>query len=109
MIHQPMKRIFGSIALALFFHFNVWAVVDRPDGAIDIRHYNFQLELNDSTDVISGIATIQLLFKKDLTTFELDLVNKDSKGSGMIVSEVSLNGKSQTNYLTTSNESRWRC
>jgi aminopeptidase N len=89
-----MKRIFGSIALALFFHFNVWAVVDRPDGAIDIRHYNFQLELNDSTDVISGIATIQLLFKKDLTTFELDLVNKDSKGSGMIVSEVFLNGKS---------------
>ncbi|HEY5917197.1 MAG TPA: M1 family metallopeptidase [Chryseolinea sp.] len=94
MIHQAKKRISGSIAITIILYFNAWGTVLPPNDAIDVKHYNFQLELYDSTDVISGTATIQILFKKDLTTFELDLVNKDSKGAGMTVSDVTLNGKS---------------
>jgi aminopeptidase N len=94
MIHQPIKRISGSIAFGIILCFNVWGAVAQPNDAIDVKHYTFQLELNDSTDVISGIATVRILFKKDLSTFELDLVNKDSKGAGMTVSDVTLNGKS---------------
>ncbi len=63
---------------------------------IDIKKYTFQLEVNDSTDVISGKASILILFKKSITEFELDLANKNAQGFGMEVSEVSVNGKSLT-------------
>ena len=91
---RPIKKISGSIALAIILYFNAWGAAIGPNDGIDVKHYNFQLELNDSTDVISGTATIQILFKKELTTFELDLANKDAKGAGMIVSDVTLNGMS---------------
>lgn len=71
MIRQPIKRISGSIALAIILYFNAQGAALPPNDGIGVKHYNFQLELNDSTDVITGIATIQILLKKDLTTFEL--------------------------------------
>lgn len=58
--------------------------------AIDIRHYVFQLEVNDSTDVIAGKANVTVLFKKSVSEFFLDLIGKSSKGFGMTVSSVLL-------------------
>ncbi len=61
--------------------------------AIDILHYQFRLELNDSTDRIGGETAIDIRFKKVINNFELDLVNVNPKGQGMIVSAVLLDGK----------------
>lgn len=60
--------------------------------AIDIKHYHFYLEVNDSTNVIYGEASLSIFFTKTTSTFTLDLATKDNSGKGMEVSEVSVNG-----------------
>ncbi len=64
--------------------------------AIDVLQYIFQLEVNDSTDVIAGSASLTIHFKKSISQFELDLINKDASGKGMEISEIVLNGKRLT-------------
>jgi aminopeptidase N len=59
----------------------------KKNDNIDIRHYEFTLEVNDSTDVLSGKATIEILFKKSTEEFELDLIN------GMEVTSILKDGK----------------
>ena len=49
---------------------------------IDVQHYRFEMRLSDEHDTIEGLATIEVLFKKDVETFELDLVN-EKNGKGM--------------------------
>lgn len=81
----------------LTFLFAVCAFADaRADKypvnpAVDVRNYSFTITLSDTTDEISAVAAIQILFKKPGTTqVRLDLVNqKDSlKGKGMLVESV---------------------
>ena len=43
---------------------------------IDVQHYRFEMRLTDDHDTIEGIATVKIKFKKDVETFELDLVNE---------------------------------
>ncbi len=61
--------------------------------AIDIRHYLFRLELNDSTNRIGGETVIDIRFKKSVSDFELDLVNNNVAGQGMNVSGVLLDNQ----------------
>jgi aminopeptidase N len=61
--------------------------------AINVLQYIFQLEVNDSTDIVSGNASITIHFKKSITGFELDLISKDASGMGMEVKDVSSKGK----------------
>jgi aminopeptidase N len=65
----------------------------RNDG-IDIRHYTFRLELNDSTNNIRGVADVAIRFKKSITSFDLDLATSNSEGKGMTVSRVLSAGES---------------
>jgi aminopeptidase N len=58
--------------------------------SVDIKHYTFKLELNDSTDIISGEAHIQLLVRKPFTEIEFDLVNTNMQQKGMTVKSVTL-------------------
>ncbi|NOT76092.1 MAG: M1 family metallopeptidase [Cyclobacteriaceae bacterium] len=58
--------------------------------AIDIRHYLFKLEINDSTNQIAGETTVTVLFKKSISDFELDLTNINAQGQGMKVIEILL-------------------
>jgi len=60
----------------------------QRNEAVDVQHYSFRLELNDSTNVIAGEASITILFKKAINSFSLDLVGKGSKNFGMTVSSV---------------------
>ena len=60
--------------------------------AIDIRHYDFHLEVNDSTNIIYGEAALTIFFKKSVPSFSIDLASKDNTGKGMTVAEVSVNG-----------------
>lgn len=46
------------------------------------------MEVNDSTDVISGVAEIAFVCRKNMAAFDLDLINKSSQGMGMVVSNV---------------------
>jgi aminopeptidase N len=63
------------------------------NGDIDIKHYFFQFELNDTTNIIAGNATVRIYFSKQVPEFELDLVNQNDDGKGMKVQEVLQNGK----------------
>lgn len=61
------------------------------NSAIDIQHYKFSIELNDSTNVIDGLAEVTILFRKSLASFELDLTEKTNGQSGMTVRSIQWN------------------
>jgi aminopeptidase N len=85
--------------MGLFFIFLIkLALADNypRNEAIDIRHYTFKLELNDTTNIIAGEASIQVLIKKPIAAFELDLVNQNMQQHGMRVSSVLLNASEVT-------------
>ncbi len=59
--------------------------------SVDIRNYSFHLSLSDTTDEISAVATIRILFKKAGTMqVRLDFVDQKNslKGKGMLVESV---------------------
>jgi aminopeptidase N len=60
--------------------------------SIDIQHYDFLLNLNDSDNVIHGVATVNLEFTKTVDQFALDLTKRAEDGKGMTVRSVSENG-----------------
>ena len=64
---------------------------DRFDK-LDVKSYVFNIEISDENDRIKGQSTITILFKKKLTSFELDLVSNQN-GKGMTVSKVQESGK----------------
>ncbi|MBI1766806.1 MAG: M1 family peptidase [Bacteroidetes bacterium] len=85
-------KTFSVLALQLISLIG-WAIDSYPKNElIDIRHYHFLLEVNDSTNVISGEASLSIFFKKPISIFSIDLASKDNSGKGMEVIEVSLNG-----------------
>jgi aminopeptidase N len=86
-----MKNLF-VLVLVVGVHL-AYADTYPRNGAIDIKHYFFQFELNDTTNVIAGNATVRIYFHKQVTDFELDLVKQNSAGKGMKVHEVLQNGK----------------
>jgi aminopeptidase N len=55
---------------------------DRFD-AIDVQHYRFEIQLNDESNKINALAQVTIRFKKDLSAFELDLINQIADGTGM--------------------------
>lgn len=64
------------------------------NNAIDIQQYIFRIDLNDTTDIIVGEATVRLLVRKPISEFELDLATLNDQKKGMIVSHVLLNNQS---------------
>ena len=82
-----------NLSILILFPFLCFSFPD-PLETIDITHYSFTIELNDSTDVISGYAEVSLLCKKGINDFELDLIGKNNEGKGMQVNTVTLNGSS---------------
>lgn len=69
----------------------VWVLATDPyprNPHIDVKHYQFQLALNDSTDRIQGEATITLFFRSGLKSVAFDLMSVNADGKGMQVTEV---------------------
>ncbi|MEN8230335.1 MAG: M1 family metallopeptidase [Bacteroidota bacterium] len=62
--------------------------------AIDVLNYRFEIDLNDTTDVVRGRATVEILFKSGVEQFYLDLTNKNRSGFGMVIEEVLEDGLS---------------
>lgn len=68
---------------------------------IDVLHYAFDLTLSDTTNEIRGVASINILFKKDnLTQIRLDLINKSAEknGKGMEIESILLDGQ-KVNFI----------
>ena len=83
---NPIMKAF-LIILCLTFSIGAFSQL-KSNSEINVKHYQFELTLSDSTDVIQGVARISVLFKKDVERFTLDLMNKTSDGKGMQVSSV---------------------
>ncbi len=61
-------------------------------NAIDIQHYRFEIDLNDTSDVISCIAEVEIHFKAEVPGFSLDLVSLSAEGRGMKIDQITENG-----------------
>src|SRR5450432_993438 len=88
-----MKKYIGLVFLMGTLVANATDPYPKND-ALDVKHYTFQLEVNDSTNSISGQATISIFFTRKLNEFELDLADKNGGDQGMEVVQVLCNQKS---------------
>jgi aminopeptidase N len=84
------KYCFYLLCLLIFTGLSTYA--QSPGAIIDVRHYSFNMQLNDENNVIKGQAEIQLKFLKDASSFKLDFVKQNETGKGMLVSSVTENG-----------------
>ncbi|WPU94282.1 M1 family metallopeptidase [Mucilaginibacter sabulilitoris] len=86
-----MRKYIALCAALIVFQFSGHAQI--PGAAIDVLHYNFALQLNDTDNNINGQAAITVKFLKSTGEFNLDLVKKNAEGKGMLVAGVTENGK----------------
>jgi aminopeptidase N len=56
--------------------------------SIDVLNYRFEIDLNDSTDVIRGVADIEISFLKDVDRFQLDLAYQMASNTNMLVEKI---------------------
>lgn len=95
---NPINLILGILLFVC--HFSLQADDYPINKKIDIKHYAFELTLSDSSDEISGIATITVVFKEaGVQNFRLDLINKstEKQNKGMFVDAISI-GDSPISY-----------
>ncbi|HSN08132.1 MAG TPA: hypothetical protein VLS85_03790, partial [Hanamia sp.] len=67
-----------------------------PTNGLDVKHYTFNITLNDSNNIIKGEAQITTGFLKPENEITFDLANKNTEGKGMTVLGVSKNGVKET-------------
>jgi aminopeptidase N len=73
-------------------------VFAQLNPSIDVQHYRFAVELNDSDNMIKGEAAITIKFIQPVNDVRLDLVSRQSNGKGMIVTSVTKN-ESALNFM----------
>jgi len=61
--------------------------------SIDVLSYRFEVDLNDSCDMIRGIADIEIAFQKDVELVQLDLSYNHKDGIGMKVKQITENAQ----------------
>jgi len=64
-----------------------------PDPLVDIKHYEFNIVISDTTDIIYCTTKINVNFKGSVTSFILDLDTANSLGKGMTISSLLCNGR----------------
>ncbi|MFL2997014.1 MAG: M1 family metallopeptidase [Cytophagales bacterium] len=86
---KPLLLIF-----LFFFTLNLFSKDPYPKNPnIDILNYSFELNLNDSSDIIYGTANIKLSIRPNEDNVRLDLISKNKEGRGMSVESILFNGK----------------
>ncbi len=60
--------------------------------SIDVLSYRFEIDLNDSSDMIQGSTDIEIAFRKDVDRFQLDLSYNNAENSGMKVKQITEDG-----------------
>jgi aminopeptidase N len=88
-----MKKV-----LLYFFTFFIPVIVTaqsgiRPDPMVDVKHYEFNISLNDTTDIINCSAVIEVSFNGPVLSFKVDLDSVNPQGKGMKISSLLCNGK----------------
>ena len=88
-----MKKIF--LYLLMTFHLSIVSSQPgmTPDRRGDVEHYEFNLSLSDTSDVIYCETRITVRFREPMQEFRIDLDNVRSDGKGMLVSSLLCNGK----------------
>ncbi|HWB26661.1 MAG TPA: M1 family aminopeptidase [Chitinophagaceae bacterium] len=80
------KKILG---IAFCISFNTIAFAQQqPDTTIDVQHYSFKIDVNDSNNIIQGDATVTVKFLQDEENLVLDLAGRKNGDSGMLVTAV---------------------
>src|SRR6476661_627563 len=69
--------------------------------ALDVQHYRFAIQLNDSNNIIKAEAQITIKFLEDVNEVKLDLVQRKANGKGMTVINVKQD-ESDINFLQDS-------
>jgi len=83
-----MKSFLSFITIC-FFSTGLSARDDyKINPLIDIIHYEFNISVNDTCNIIVGSAKITLKFNGPVLSFDLDLKNIDSNGKGMTIKSV---------------------
>lgn len=65
-----------------------------PQNGLDVQHYRFAVEINDSNNIVHCDAQVTTKFTKDMKQVVLDLVKKNTTGKGMSVLSVTKNNSS---------------
>lgn len=92
-----MKKLLALPLITLF----VVTTQSQSLNNIDVLRYSFQIGLSDSSDMITGTATIDVKFMTAASQIAFDLV-QEKNGKGMMVSTVTQNNK--TLKFTQQNE-----
>jgi len=79
------------LACLVFLVFINAAQAQIPRNGLDVQHYLFAVEINDSNNIIHCDASITTRFTKAVNQVILDLVKKAAGGKGMTVISVSKN------------------
>jgi len=89
-----MRKILLQIIILVFL---IWPLKSQNHhdrfNIIDVLSYRFELELNDSTDLIHGAAEIDISFRKDVDQFQLDLTGRSTDSTGMTIVQITEDGK----------------
>src|SRR6266487_1953584 len=93
-----MNKNLFILTLLTFFSVQTFA---QLNPALDVQHYRFAIQLNDSNNIIKAEAQITIKFLQDVNEVKLDLVQKKTSGKGMIVMNVKQN-ENGVNFLQDS-------
>jgi len=87
-----MRNLF--LSSIIFLLFNLTAVADgyHRFKNLDVLHYDFAVQLTDSSDTISGQANVYLKVLAKTDSVILNLKGKNNLGKGMSVGKVLLDG-----------------
>jgi len=78
------------VNLFLVFYLICFSIVSYSQRNIDVLHYKFELDLNDTNDSILGNATILLVVNRQTDSVIFDLKNIDRRSRGMIITNSQL-------------------
>ncbi|MEX6688419.1 M1 family aminopeptidase [Danxiaibacter flavus] len=84
------KRVLLSLFLAVTCFISYAQI---PFSLIDVQHYQYNLAVSDSNNLVKGKALITFVSRANATTVMLNLVKKDASGKGMLVSGVTRNNQ----------------
>lgn len=95
----PQKKMIQGLKTTLILLLSVFAKLSAPCQdhhqryeAIDVLAYRFEIDLNDTSDVIRGTADIEIAFRKEMEQFQLDLACTGLKKKGMSVKRITEDG-----------------
>jgi hypothetical protein len=68
-----LKSLYILLLAGLFFTAAPAQDHHARHGSIDVLSYRFEIDLNDSTNLVRGVADIEIAFLQHLDHFALDL------------------------------------